>query len=404
MLFRSILCAHLCAAQMPETRGESGSSGQLISSNYPQPESVVPGAGGYFVSAMPVPSPPAPAPVPGTVAKYNMDGTRDQTFTPISGFGGTNAGLAISSNDVKLYVTSGGSVVEYDLSASGATVSQTFDLSAHTASTNGLCLSHDDAFLYVTEPGMALNPMGGVAPTPAPSALLVITVATGAVESLFTGSADHSPNGCFVSPDDPNLVHMINFQHGVTAWNKNSGVAAVTWGSDLQAIQQTEGDVRAGDGLVHYNGMWYVSLWKIQMDMSTGAPVASGVGTIYSCATSSTTCSVFVADLAGADLQLDLRDASRPILISPDLLAMSVVGIELPLPSTTTTTTSGGSSDSTESSAGDATSGGSTSDGSTSATNGTTSSSAAPGALPSLGNLADAAVVMLPFFAIMGLQ
>jgi len=326
-----------------------------------------------------------------------MDGTRDQTFTPISAFGGTNAGLAISSND-KLYVTSGGSVIEYDLSASGATVSQTFDLSAHTASTNGLCLSHDDALLYVTEPGMMLNPMGGVAPTPAPSALLVITVATGAVESLFTGSDDHSPNGCFVSPDDPNLVYMINFQHGVTAWNKNSGVAEVTWGSDLQAIQQMEGDVRAGDGLVHYDGMWYVSLWKIQLDMSTGAPVASGVGTIYSCATSSTTCSVFVADLAGADLQLDLRDASRPILISPDLLAMTVAGIELPLPSTTATITSGGSSDSTDLSDGDTTSGGSTS------TDGTTSSSAAPRAVPSLGNLADAGVLMLPFFAIMGLQ
>lgn len=320
----SIFCVHLCAAQMPEARGDTASFGQLIPDASPRPESVVPGRGGYFVSHMPTPSPPAPAPVPGSVAKYNMDGTRDENFASIT-MSARNAGLAISSDDASLYVTSGGSVIEYALTDSGASESRTFDLSAHTTSTNGLCLSHDGALLYVTEPGMALNPMaGGVMNTPdVNSALLVITLETGAVEALFTNSADDSPNGCFVSPDDPNLVYTINFEHGVRAWNKNSGSQAVTWGSDLQSIQQTQGDVRCGDGIVHYDGMWYVSLWKVQM----GAPA----GAIYSCSSSGTTCTVFVADLPGADLQLDLRDANRPILIAPSLPANRVMGIELPL-------------------------------------------------------------------------
>lgn len=305
----SAFCAHLCAAQIAQPLIQGA-----------MPESAVPGRGGYFVSHMPMTAPAPPA--PGRFAKYNMDGTADDTFASIT-MSARNAGLAISLDDEHLYVTNGGSVIEYALTDTGATESRTFDLSDHTSSTNGLCLSHDGAFLYVAEPGMNLNPMAGgvMSMEGVNSALIVITLETGAVEALFTNSADDSPNGCFVSPDDPNLVYTINFQHGVRAWNKNSGNQAVTWGSDLQAIQQTAGAVRCGDGIVHHDGMWYVSLWAIQ----AGQPA----GTIYSCSSTGTTCTEFIANLPGADLQLDLRDANCPILIAPSLPASTVFGIQL---------------------------------------------------------------------------
>lgn len=265
----------------------------------------------------------------GSVNKYNMDGTLDDNFAAIGvADGSRNAGLAINSDASKLYVTSGSSVMEYSLTDAGATVSQTFDLSAHMQRTNGLCLSHDDALLYVTEPGMemAMGSWDLINSEGVPSALVVITVATGEVAALFSDSPDHSPNGCVVLADDPNVVYMINFAHGVNAWNRNSGAQSVSWGSDLQAIQTTEGDVRAGDGLAYYNGVFYASLWRM-----TGMP-PTAICTIYSCSAMGTTCTQF-SEVHGADLQVDLRDADRPILISPSLREGKAYGIELPLPS-----------------------------------------------------------------------
>jgi len=289
-------------------------------------ESVVPALGGYLASEMINPN-TAIASV-GHIKKYNMDGTADDNFTPITVDGGV--GLAISSDGLKLYVAAMGSAKEYDLTSSGGTLVRSFDVSQHTSTTNGICLSSDDSLLYMTEPGWAINQGTFQIEQLSTSAFLfAIDLSTGTVESLLPHMVEgHSPNGCVVSPDDNNVVYMANLWHGVTAWDKNNGNVDVAWGGNIQTDTRTEGANQWGDGIVQYGGRFYISAFRVSI-----AQMAL-FGKIYSCDPKGTDCNVLTETVA-ADIQLDLREADHPYLLLPQMGFVSgmVQRFELPVAS-----------------------------------------------------------------------
>jgi len=285
----------------------SGSSLQtVITTAGANVESVVPALGGYLASEMNTTA-------PGQIRKYNMDGTLDESFTPISAMG--NIGLAISSDEAKLFVAVMNGVSEFDLTASGGTLVRTIDVSAHTSMVNGLCLSSDGSILYATETGWTFNQTTFQIYQKETSArLMAITLADGTVESLLPDmTPDHSPNGCVVHPDNSNLVYMANMWHGVTAWDRVNGNVEVSWGANIVTNTRMQMANRWGDGIVYHCGMIYVSSFGFDLSVMASA------GNIWSCdPTGQADCDVLTPSV-GADIQLDTRGSGQPYVLLPQM-------------------------------------------------------------------------------------
>ena len=283
-----------------------------------------------------------------SILKYDLDGNLDPKFVAPSY--NNVRGLAINQDNTQLWVAHDGGVAElvfemddnnetlglveqrlYNLIAIGG-------MYASLPTPHGLCLSPDEASLYVTDPST--------------HALLQIDLASQSktVTFLFYNNTALEPMGCVVS-DDNDVVWVIHRNEaGLTRVQKSTGAVGretEPW-AQIIAEQTSQADM-AGHGIVLWNDN-AVLLWNGNNDNmdanTTNSSSSSGssslfvsiymtsetppfLGILYRCdimLNILTGCVEFARgeQVVAADLQLDTKTPNQPQLIFPNFMDHNV--------------------------------------------------------------------------------